>query len=81
MLTKNLIKAVEKSPTLIGIRHNNGNHTYYNNHNIMEIIDQEGEAINVYIRRKNQHDDIQSDYFAGSFYHSIKSALSAFEQN
>ena len=38
-------------------------------------IDQDGYALALYVRRLNRHDDIQSDYFAGTFAHSIKYAF------
>lgn len=78
MTTKNLMRAIEKSPTLMGISHNGRTHKYYNNKYILEIIDQEGTAVSVNLRNKNEHKDIQSDYFPGSYYHSIKSVVKAF---
>lgn len=34
-----------------------------------------GEAVNFRVRRKDDHDDIMSDYFAGSFTDNITQAI------
>ena len=34
-----------------------------------------GETGNVYTHRKGKHDDLQSDYFCGSFANTIKQAI------
>lgn len=41
----------------------------------IDWIDQDGDALCLRVARCNDHDDCQSDYSAGSFFNTIKSAL------
>jgi hypothetical protein len=41
----------------------------------IEVIDQNGEAINFYVIRHGAQDNLVEDYFAGSFRQNVKQAI------
>lgn len=41
----------------------------------ISFIDQGGQAICLKVRRTSDHDDLHSDYHAGSYFDTVKSAI------
>lgn len=76
MKHSSIFKAINKVATvkLSGTR----TYTAKNNYNIITWIDQEGEAICIRVRSKNDKDEMVSDYTAGVFVDTIKEALKYF---
>ena len=61
----------------LGTVEHNSNNDYWVNYkgHVISIIDQKGEALNLYVRQARFQDEPQSDYFAGDFPSSWKQAL------
>lgn len=74
MKTKSLLRALEKAG--VGPVASNGRQFYARfGGRVISWYDQDGEAIAVSVRSENDRDDPQSDYFAGSFTPTLKTAL------
>lgn len=91
MKIKNVIKALEKLDLVINksVAHHfsEGHCTFFysckSNKNCVEWYEQKhdnGEVKSVYIRGINHHDDLMTDYFAGSFYDTIKSVVNVMSE-
>lgn len=75
MTTKALVKAIEKQG--IKVVTDDGRQFFATStKRSLSFFDQAGRAICVNVRRHNDISDSNSDYCAGSFYYTIKGAVS-----
>lgn len=74
MKTSNAIKKLEKAGAKVELLWKNKYSAQFKSH-VVEFINQDGSAICIIVRNKNDHDDIMTDYHAGTFFSSIKSAI------
>lgn len=77
MTTKRLEAALSKT-NLTGIINRGSFRKYVGERNIVEFYDQEGTVVALNVRSKNDNHDLQSDYTAGVFPRSIRSAVELF---
>lgn len=75
MTTKALVKAIEKKGVKVTTE---DGHRYYaaSEKRSITFYNQAGSAICVNVKRHNDISDPNSDYFAGSYYDTIKGAVS-----
>lgn len=74
MKTVNAIKKLEKAGAEIKVRDNKF-YTAFIGNDAIDFIDQDGSAICIRIRSKNDHDDSMTDYSAGVYCDNLTQAL------
>lgn len=80
MTTAYAIKTIEKATSLKVFTNNNHNYKVTNDTNKLTWIDQAGEVTCLHVMGVNEQSDPMTDYFPGSFYETVKSALRAFNR-
>lgn len=82
MLHKSLIKELEKSGFTIEVDLTNyksvERYVCKNSKNIMSWYAEKHHVDAIHVKRIDQEDDIHTDYFPRTFFHSIKSAINNF---
>lgn len=80
-----LTNAIKKAEKVTGQKAQvNGQHRYFEYKGFVLSFAQNGrydEATCFYTRRKGQHDDLMTDYFAGTFHNNLTQAINFINQH